>query len=75
MQASRFKRLSFDPFSLLSKGFVAFEVDVGRCDVVQALVVALVVVVIDKGFDPGFEITRQEVVFRNRTIDTAAYAA
>ncbi len=41
MQASRFERLSFDPFPLLQDGFVSPEVDVRRCDVVQALVVAL----------------------------------
>ena len=43
MQASRFECLSFDPFPLLQNGFIAAEVDVGGCDVVQALMVALVV--------------------------------
>ena len=56
MQASRFERLLFDPFSLIQNGFIPAEVDIGRCDVVQALVVALVIVVIDEGFDLGFEI-------------------
>ena len=49
MQASRFECLSFDPFPLLQDGFIAAKVDVGGCDVVQALVVSLVVVVIDEG--------------------------
>ena len=57
MQASRFERLSFDPFSLLQNGFVAAEVDVCGRDVVQALVVTLMVVMIHEGFDLGFEIT------------------
>ena len=57
MQASLFERLSFDPFSLLQDGFVATEVDVGWCDVVQALVIALVIVMIDEGFDLNFEVT------------------
>lgn len=57
MQAARFKRLSFDPVSLLQNGFVPSEVDVGRCDIVQALVEELVVVVVDEGFDLGFEVT------------------
>jgi hypothetical protein len=48
MQASRFECLSFDPFSLFQNGLIAPEVDVRRCDVVQALVV----VVIDEGFAP-----------------------
>ena len=51
MQASRFECLSFDPFSLFQNGFVTAEVDVGRCDVVDALVIALVIVVVDEGFD------------------------
>ena len=64
MQASRLECLPFDPFPLLQNGFVAPEVDVGGCDVVQALVIALVIVVIDEGFNLGFEIARQEVVFQ-----------
>ncbi len=50
MQAARFECLSFDPFSLLQNGFVTAEVDVGRCDVVDALVIALVVVMNWKQF-------------------------
>lgn len=42
--------------------------DAGGGDVVEALVVSLVVVVIDKGFDLGFEITRQEVVFQQDAV-------
>jgi len=68
MQASRFKCPSFDPFSLLQNGFVASEVDVGGRYVVQALMVALVVVVIDEGVDLGFEITRQEVIFEQDAV-------
>ena len=52
MQASRFEYLSFDPFPLLQDGFVSPEVDVRRRDVVQALVEALMVVMVDEGFDP-----------------------
>ena len=51
MQASRFECLSFDPFPLLQDGFIAAKVDVGGCDVVQALVVAMMIVVIDKGLE------------------------
>jgi len=56
MQASRFERLSFDPFPLFQNGLVAAEVDVGGCDVAQAFVVAVVVVVIDEGFDLSLKI-------------------
>ena len=64
MQASRFERLSFDPFALFQNGFVTSEVGVGGCDIVDALVVALVIVVIDEGFDLSLEVTGQKVVFQ-----------
>ena len=68
MQASRFERLLFDPFPLFQNGFVTPEADICGCDVAQALVVALVVVVIDKGFDLGFEIAGQELVFQQDAV-------
>ena len=43
-----------DLFPFSDDGLAAPEVDVGGCDVVQALVVALVVVVIDEGPDLAF---------------------
>ena len=57
-----------DPFPFSENGFVATEVDVGRCDVVQALVVALVVVVIDEGPDLAFEITGYVVVLEQNPV-------
>ena len=68
MQAPRFECLSFDPFALFENGFVTTEVDVGRCDVVDALMVALMIVVIDEGFDLGFQISGQEVVFQQDAV-------
>jgi hypothetical protein len=38
-----------DLFPFSENGFVAPEVDVCRCDVVQALVVTLIVVILDEG--------------------------
>ena len=46
----------FDPFSLFDDGGVASKVGVGWSYVADALVVALVVVVIDEGADLVFEI-------------------
>ena len=46
-----------DLFPFSENGFVAPEVDVCRCDVVQALVVTLIVVVFDEGSDLAFKIT------------------
>ena len=67
-QASRFDGLSFDPFSLFQNGLSAPEVDIGRGEVLQALVIAPVVVMIDKGVDLLSEITRQIVVFQQDTV-------
>ena len=64
MQAPHVKSLSFDPFVMFWNGFVAPEVEVSGFEVVDALVLALVVVVIDEGSDLGFKITRQNVVFQ-----------
>ena len=50
-QAPLFKCLSFDPFSLLDDGCCPAEVGVGRCDVVEALVIALMVVMLDERLD------------------------
>ena len=68
MQASRFECLSFDPFALLQNGFVTPKVNVSGCDVVDALVIALVIVVVDEGCDLGFKITGQEVVFQQDAV-------
>ena len=51
----------FPPFD---DGGVTSEVGVGWCDVANALVVAVVVVMIDKGADLVFEVARQIVVFQ-----------
>ena len=55
LQSAVCDSLSFDPFSLCQDGGPASEVDVGRGEIVDAFVVAAVVVVGDEGFDPGFE--------------------
>jgi hypothetical protein len=68
MQAPRFERLSFEPFSLFQNGFVTPEVDIGGCDVVQALVVTLMIAMIDEGLNLGFEVTRQDVVFQQNAV-------
>ena len=59
LQATLSDRLFLDLFPFSENGFIAAKVDVGGCDVVQALVVALVIVVVDEGFDLSFEVIRQ----------------
>jgi hypothetical protein len=64
LQAAGLHGLSFDPVSLHQNSLSASEVDVGRCQVAQALVVTLVIVMRHKGLDLRLQITRQEVVLQ-----------
>ena len=68
LQAAVGDGLSFDPFSFCQDGWTASEVDVGRGEVVDALVVAAMVVVGNKSRDLGFEIAGQEVVFQQDAV-------
>ena len=61
-QASCLHSLSFDPFAFQQDGLTASEVDVGRGQVVQALVVPLVVVMLDEPSNGGFQIAGHIVV-------------
>ena len=62
VQASALDGLSFNPLSFQQDGLAAAEVDVGRCQIADGLVVTLVVVVIDEGVDLSLEIARQVIV-------------
>src|SRR3982075_1177304 len=68
LQAAISNGLSLDPFSFSQNGWAASEVNVGRGEIVDALVVAAVVVVVDKGRDLGFEVAGQEVVFQQDAV-------
>ena len=68
LQAPLFDRLSFDPFSLQQDGLAAPEVDVGWGEIVEALVVAPVIVVLNEGGDLPVEIAGQEVVFEQDAV-------
>jgi len=67
-QASRFDGLPFDPFSLFQNGLAVSEVDICRGEVLQALVIAPVVVMLDKGIDLSPEITGQVLVFQQNAV-------
>ena len=54
----------FDRSPFSQNVLVASDVDVRRCDVVQAFVVAVVVVVIDKDTNLLLQVTRHVVVFQ-----------
>ena len=68
LQAPIFECLSLDPFSLLDDGRCPAEVGIGRCHVVEALVITLVVVVLDERLDLLFEIAGQEVVLQQDAV-------
>ena len=61
--SAAFQVSSFYPLVLFWNGFVAIKIDVSGCHVVDVFVTVLVVVLIDRGSDLGFKITRQKVVF------------
>ena len=67
-QAALSDGLAFDPFPFQHDGMAAPEVNVGRGQIAEALVVAAVIVVFDEGRDLGFKITRQEVVFQQDAV-------
>lgn len=58
--------LLLDLLSLLEDFGAAVDVDVGRRQVGQALVVTVVVVLIDEGTDLPFQVAGQEVVWKAR---------
>ncbi len=58
LQAPVLNSLSFDPFSFQQDGLAPPEVDIGRGQIVQALMITVVIVVGDEGFDLGLEVTR-----------------
>ena len=68
MQASVLDGFAFDPFSFQQDGLTASEVDVGRRQIVDALVVAQVIVVGDEGFDPSLELAGQIVVLQQDAV-------
>src|SRR5947208_14843976 len=68
LQAAVSNGLSLDPFSFGQDGWPAPEVDVGRGEIVDALVVAAVVVVVDEGRDVGFEMDGQEGIFQQEAV-------
>ena len=67
-QAAVLDCLSFDPFPLHEDCLAAPEVDVGRRQVADALVIAKVIVVGDEGVGFGFEIARQIVVLKQDAV-------
>ena len=68
LQAPLFDGLSLDPFSLQQDGLAAPEVDVGRGEIVEALVVSAMIVMLDESRDLRFEVFLEEVVFQQDAV-------
>ena len=68
MQAPGVDSLLFDPFSLFQDGLSPSEVDIGRGQIIDALVIAVGVVVIHEGFNAGLKISGEEVVFQQDAV-------
>ena len=58
----------FDPFSPFDDGGVAAEVGIGGRDVAEALVVAVVVIVIEKSADLAFKVSGQKIIFQQDAV-------
>ena len=56
LQAPVFECFSFDPFPFQQDALPVPVVDIGGCEVLQAFVIAPVIVMADERVDPGFEI-------------------
>src|SRR6188472_230784 len=67
-QASALDGLSFDPFSFKQDCLASAEVDIGRGEIGDALVVSQVIVVSDEVADLGFEIARQIIVLEQDAV-------
>src|ERR687891_2750162 len=68
LQAALLDGVSLDRFSFQQNGPASPEVDVGRRQIVEALVVSAVIVVLDEGGDLPLEITLQEVVLQQDAV-------
>ena len=68
LQAPMLDSLAFDPFALFDDGFGPAKVGIGWCHVVEALVIAPVVVMLDEGADLSLQVVGQEVIFQEDAV-------
>ena len=64
VQAAVLDGFQFDASPFGQNGFATAIIDIGRGEVADVLVVAVVVVVVDEGRDGGFKLPFEEVVFQ-----------
>lgn len=68
LQAPMFECLSLDPFSSLDDRGSPAKVGIGRCHIVEALVVALETILFDERLDLLLEIAGKEVIFQQHAV-------
>ena len=68
LQAPMLDSLAFDPFALFDDDCGPAEVGIGWRYVVETLVIAPVVVMLDEGADLGLKVAGQEVVFQEDAV-------
>src|SRR3954453_2907903 len=68
LQAAIGDGLAFDPFAFEEDGLAASEVDVGRGEIAEALMVAAMIVVLDEGRDLALEGAGQVVVLEQDAV-------
>ena len=64
VQAPGLDGLSLDPLPFQQDGWTSPEVDIGRGQVAQALMISVVIVVLDEGLDLDFEMAGQIIVLQ-----------
>lgn len=69
LQAPQVDSVFLDPFSLLQDLIATSEVDIGGCQVLQALMVSSMIVVADEPANLALEVTGKEVVFQQDAVD------
>ena len=68
LQASILDCGAFDLFSVHEDFLAASAIDVGRREIVQALVIAAMIVMIDEGGDLRFQVSGQIIVFEQDAV-------
>ena len=68
LQAALLDSLAFNRFALFEDGFDFAEVGVGWRHVVETLVIAPVVVMLDQGADLDVKVAGQEVIFQEDSV-------
>ena len=68
VQAAVLDSQFFDPFSPFNDDSVANELGIGGGDVAEALVVAVVVIMVDESADLAFKVSGQIIVFQKHAV-------